>query len=47
MVLAVVHEVSRHDNLLLHHVSKGECGTVGVLLIHSIHDLQHNNEHGK
>lgn len=29
-VAPVVHEVRRHDNLLAHHVSKGQHGAVGV-----------------
>jgi hypothetical protein len=50
-VLSIIHQVSGHDNLLLHHVGKRQGGAVGVLLIDGVNDLratshsQHTTSH--
>jgi hypothetical protein len=39
-VLSIVHHVSRHQDLLLHHVIESQAGTVGVLFKQRIYDLR-------
>ncbi len=39
VVDVIVHEVSRHHDLLTHHVGEGEHGTIRVALEELVHDL--------